>query len=216
MGRPLAGRFWGQVVSTPTAIRNAARLRERLYSENELTAKYQDQGLIIALVKDKLFEEAENLYDLLSNKRSSSSLIRDGSFQYEPKYPPLDWQFTSSGEFGAAISNGALQLSAISNSGGLFARQLVKLPNAVLEVQTEFDRQIPDTANLFLSIACAEAIDNMPPKKIRYPLSEKFTRFQISNLRSECTYYWVDIVGRSTENNEGFDIGVKTLKISIS
>ncbi|MEO9599251.1 hypothetical protein [Parasphingorhabdus sp.] len=209
---PWAFRFWRQVSSTPQATRNAVQLRQRLYRPGELTDDYSDPSLIGALVRGEQYREANELHSLLSNGSSSSSLIKNGSFSYEPKYPPLDWQLFSTGEYGAVATDGSLQISAIANSGGLFARQLVRFPSAVLQIDTKFASEIPEDANLELRISCAETIA-IAPVPVRLPLTDQSEHKQISNESSGCSYFWFDIVGRASEKGDGFDTVLESVSL---
>ena len=155
---PWTLRFWRQVSSTPQALGNAVQLRKRLYRSGEASENFADAELVKALIKNEQFREANELYTFLSPEYSSSSLIKNGSFSYEPRFPPLDWQLYTTGEYGAAVSDDNLQISAIAESGGRFARQLVEFPSGVLEIETKFASTIPDDANLELKISCAETL----------------------------------------------------------
>ncbi len=211
---PWARFFWAQVVKTPEAIGNAALLRERLYKENELTESYRDLGLISALVKNKMFAEAEKLYGLLSNMPTDQYLVKNGSFEHQPKYPPLDWQLSSNGEYGAAIGDGSLQLSAIRNSGGLFARQLVKLPARTLEIEVQSTQIISKDIDVYMNISCAEATD-VRQRTARFPLVSKSTRRKISNRSADCLYYWLDISGRALESGDGLDVVLDSVSLKL-
>src|SRR5690606_33418254 len=97
---PWAYQFWGAVVGTPEAIDNAARLREALYKPDESDGNYRDADLIRALVSNQQFETAEALYHLLIGQKEADSLLKNGSFDTEPEYYPIDWQLFSTGEYG--------------------------------------------------------------------------------------------------------------------
>ncbi len=211
---PWASRFWGAVVTTPEAIENAAQLREMLYADNEAKETFRDASLINALVNNKRFEAAENLYQLLTGQRKEASFLKNGSFEREPEYPPLDWQLFSNGEYGAAVAGGNLRLSAIPSSGGLFARQLVKLPSAILKISVESDASIPEDTNISIDIKCAEILDNAP-RPISIPLEDKLTRQQISNQQSGCSFYWFEIVGRAPESGHGFDVDLDSISLRL-
>lgn len=212
---PWASRFWGAVVTTPEAIENAAQLRAKLYAGDEAKDSYRDSILIRALVNNKRFETAENLYRLLAGKKDEDSLVANGFFERKPEYPPLDWELFSHGEYGAAITKGNLQLSAIQNSGGLFARQLVKLPAAILTVSVKSNSSIPEGASISVRISCAEIIENAP-RPISIPLEKNLTRQQISNQQSGCNFYWLEIVGRASESGDGFDLGLDSLSLRLN
>lgn len=211
---PWSSRFWQAVVTTPEAIGNAATLRKLLYAPNGTEEDYRDANLIRALVNDKQLEAAEDLYQLLAITTKQGSLIKNGSFIYESNYPPLDWQLASTGEYGAAITHDSLQLSAIRSSGGVFARQLVKLPPKVLTMEVKSDSDIPEDANMFISISCAETIQSLP-KPIRVPLTDKVTSQQISNVQSDCGFFWFDITARAAENGNGFDVSLNSVSLKL-
>lgn len=211
---PWAGGFWRKVVSTPQAIANAARLRERLHKANERGASYNDAALVRALVENKQFQAAERLYSLLAKQPQDRTLMKNSSFEQDPQFPPLDWQLFSTGEYGAAISEGSLQLSAIRSSGGLLARQLVKLPASRMKIESISAGEIPRDMDIDLRISCAEAIDKLP-RPIRFSLSGKVTRKEISNQTSGCSYYWFDIVGRASENGDGFDVAISAISLQV-
>jgi len=206
-------RFWWQVNSTPEALHNAVQLRKSLHAPDETKEIYADGGLVSALIGQKYFIEAEDLYDFLSQNPSNGSIIRNSSFGHEPEYPPLDWQVFSTGEYGAAVVDGNMQISAISNSRGLFARQLVNLPSGIIQIDTKFATKIPDDASLEIRLSCAESIAN-PPLPVRLPLIDQGGSQQISNQASGCSYFWLDIAGRASENGDGFNISVESVSIS--
>ena len=209
---PWTSQFWWAVVTTPEAIENAAQLREMLYAADESEESYQDANLIYALVNNKRFDAAENLYQLLAGQRKEASLLKNASFEREPEYPPLDWQLFSNGEYGAAVTGGNLRLSAIPSSGGLFARQLVKLPSAILKISVKSNTSIPKNANISIDIKCGEILDNAP-RPIRIALTDESTRKLIDNQQSGCSFYWLEVVGRSAEGGDGFDVVIESVSL---
>lgn len=209
---PWASQFWGAVVRTPESLGNAARLREVLYKPNEDDALYRDAGLIRALISNQQFETGEALYHLLVGQKESGSLIKNGTFDVEPEYYPIDWQLFSTGEYGAAVRNGKLELSAIQNSGGLFARQLVKLPAQIVTMDIKPSDPIPDNTQIIVSLRCAQKMDNAP-QPIRIPLKRAIVDLQINNAQSGCSFYWLDINGRAAESGGGFDIALESISL---
>lgn len=209
---PWASRFWGAVVGKPEAIGNAARLREALYKPDEDDAIYRDAGLIRALVRNQQFETAEALYYLLVGQKNAGSLIKNGSFDAEPEYYPIEWQLFSTGEYGAAVRDGKLELSAIRNSGGLFARQLVKLPAEIVTMDIKPSDPVSDDAQIIISLRCAQKMENAP-QPIRIPLEREIAGLQINNATSGCSFYWLDINGRAAETGGGFDIALDSVSL---
>src|SRR5690606_5808922 len=196
---PWASQFWGAVVAKPEALGNAARLREALYKPDEDDTIYRDAGLIRTLAFNQHFETAEALYHLLAVQKETRSFVKNGSFDAEPEFYPIDWQLFSTGEYGAAVTGGKLQLSAIQNSGGLFARQLVKLPAKIVKLDIKPSDPIPNDARIIVSLRCAQKMDDAP-RTIRIPLEQEIKDLQINNAASGCSYYWMDISGRASEN----------------
>ncbi|WP_422345151.1 hypothetical protein [Parasphingorhabdus sp.] len=212
---PWADTFWGQVVRRPDLVANALKLRQRLYKPNEREGAFRDGALIDELVQNYYFKSAERHYELLTKSANTGDIVRNSDFGVQSRYPPFDWRLYSTGEYGASIQRDSLSLSAIQNSGGLFARQLVKLPDRVLKLNAEFNQTIPSNAVLYLELSCAEKIPNRP-KGIKIPVTEKSIERTISNKGSSCEYYWFDIGGRSTDNGTGFDVGLNRLSLTAS
>lgn len=209
---PWASQFWGTVIGLPKSLANAAQLRETLYKPDEDKEIYRDAELIFALTNDQQFDRARSLYAHLAKGKKSGALVINGSFNSASEYPPLDWQLISTGEYGAAITNGKLELSAIRNSGGLFARQLVKLPPRTLALAVIPDSPIADNAQIFVTLTCAEKIEKAP-QAIRIPLKDQIKNLRIDNAQSGCSSYWLDISGRASESGDGFDIAIDSISL---
>tara|TARA_R110000772_G_scaffold46813_9_gene106924 strand:+ start:5208 stop:6380 length:1173 start_codon:yes stop_codon:yes gene_type:complete len=209
---PWANQFWRAVVDTPEALGNAARLREMVYKPNENDNIYYDALLIRALVNNQQFDAAEALYYHLESQNRGSSLLKNASFTMEPEYAPIDWQLFSTGEYGAVVTDGKLQLSAIRNSGGLFVRQLVKLPAEIVTMGINPGDPIPDNAEIIVSLKCAQTIKDAP-QTIRIPLKRQITNLQIDNKSSGCSFYWFDITGHASGNGDGFDVALDSISL---
>ena len=187
-------------------------MREALHNRGESDSTYRDAALIRALITNQQFEQAFSLYRLLSVQKNTGLLVGNGTFEVQPAYSPIDWELISTGEFGAAINDGKLELSAIRNAGGIFVRQLIKLPPRTLVMAVKPDAPISDDAQIFVTLACAQAIKE-PPRIIRIPLKRKIENLKIDNTNSGCSFYWLDISGLSSENGDGFDIGINSISL---
>ncbi len=209
---PWADQFWRAVVGNPAALGNAARLREMVYKPKENDNIYYDARLVRALVDNQQFGAAEALYSHLASQNRGPGLLKNGSFKTEPEYAPIDWQLFSTGEYGAVITGGKLQLSAIRNSGGLFARQLVKLPAQIVTMDIKPDKPIPDNAEIIVSLRCAQIIKDAP-HTIRIPLKKQIANLQIDNKNSGCSFYWLDINGRASGSGDGFDVAIDSISL---
>src|SRR5690606_10936948 len=135
------------------------------------------------------------------------SLVKNDSFDKEPEFYPIEWQLFSTGEYGAAVNHGKLQLSAMQNSGGVLARQLVKLLAEVVKLNIMPSDPIPDNARIIVSLRCAQKMDDAP-QTIRIPMEREIKDLQINNATSGCSFYWMEISGRASENGGGFDIAL--------
>lgn len=209
---PWANLLWRKIVATPQALNNGALLRKRLHKSNISEDVYRDKDLINALVKMEEFESASKLYDLLSDGPDQPPLVKDSEFSSQPGYPPFDWQLYSTGEYGASLTTGNLHLSAISGSGGLFARQLIRLPRALLQIQIRVAEEPPPSADLYVELACAED-RTQKQNDVRIRVNEKSIEQLIDSNNSGCDFYWLDITGRASENVEGFDVDVKSVSL---
>ncbi|WP_417592053.1 hypothetical protein [Parasphingorhabdus sp.] len=210
---PWVESFWLQALATPEAIDNAAELRKATFNRGERNGtEARDSRIIQALIRQQQYVSAEELYDLFTDSKNRKLIIRNGNFASENDYPPIDWQLTMNGQFGASIADGKLKMSAIGGSGGVFARQIIKLPKKLLQLRVALDQAIPSNAHLSLDLACAEKnIAKSNPIKVR--LLEKSVISKISNEKSECQYYWLSVVGRSDEGLDGFDLSLDSISL---
>lgn len=212
---PWANFFWKQVITTPNALENAADLRLVMHNSNVRNDQFEDAELINALVKAGMFGKAEQLFAKLSLSEKGTGIVKNSSFQLEAKFPPFDWQLFSKGDYGTFLEKGGLNLSAVQNSGGLFAQQLVKLPNDELILEAITSKEPPKSANLYLQLSCAEDIVNSP-KAIKIRMNAKKTTRRISNRLSACEYYWLAIVGRSSDDELGFDVIIDSIVMDLA
>ena len=209
---PWAAEFWERLAASPEAILNGAILREQLYRKNENTKQYRDFNLLRSLVYSQNFAVAEQLYALLKNRTAKAALIKNYSFDHEPEFPPLDWELVSTGEYGAAITDGTLRMSGIHNAGGVFAKQIVRLPPSVVELKVIASQPIPDDVKLMIGVTCAEALAKVP-EPIRVRITRQTTIQKISNRDTPCRYYWLDLTGRASGNGDGFDVSIDLISM---
>ncbi|MEP2987430.1 MAG: hypothetical protein ABJL11_11385 [Parasphingorhabdus sp.] len=209
---PWADSFWRYVIATPKALSNAADLRLRLHELDGPKDPNQDKALIAALANNNLFHNALKLYILLSESTKTPDLIQNHEFRSDSHYPPMDWKLFSNGEYGASIDRGSLNLSAIRNSGGIFARQLVMLPKKTLTLQVKFSQVVLPDNDLYLGLSCAEDIKNKP-RNVRIALAGDSVTRTIDNRESLCDFYWLDIAGRSADDGEGFDFAIASVSL---
>lgn len=194
---PWATSFWESVVAAPGALINGAILRQRVFRESENKTHFRDEDLIRALAYSQHFGMAERTYALFNPISSSNEIIKNSSFDREPEFAPLDWELMTTGQYGASVTEDGLELSAVEDGGGVFAKQLVQLPIALMQLEIEANATIPNHAKLVLEISCAEKL-SVTPRPIRIPIKEKSTLRKISNQSSGCRYFWVKVVARAS------------------
>lgn len=208
-----ANAFWEDVLSKPKSMQNAALVREKLFQMGVKTETYRDEGLIGALVRSQYLVSAQRLYTLLRERPAQKiNLLQNGRFDTKPAYPPFDWELLSTGEFDAAIADGKLKFSAIQNAGGLFARQLINLPKGIINVEVDLDRAIPAKATMELKIFCAETNGDRSQVAI-IPVSRQKFRQKFDNQLEDCRFFWFEILGRTSEKDDGFDIGIESIAL---
>lgn len=213
---PWAKRFWAMTSGQPASVINGTKLRKRLYNIREENI-YSDGLLIATLVKTGAFAEAIDLRTFLINNGrpaendNNDQAVTNYDFSSSVRYPPIDWETLSTGEYGANISEAGLLLSAIPNSGGLFARQLIKLEPQRYKIDVALN-EVDNNQNIALELNCAEKNDN-PISSIIIQLSRKKVEQEISNINGLCQYYWLNIRGRSSEDLDGLDAIMTSVSI---
>lgn len=210
---PWAGQFWTAVLSQPQSLANAVQLRILLDDEKLPRDSFRDHQLISQLVDSYDYESADRLYQILQKQIGQPAIVKDGDFSDKPEFPPVDWQTISEGEYGADISDGTLRLSAINNAGGLFARQLIRLPSGLLELKATRPDQGDSSAIVSINLVCAEKIANLPlPITIKLDFGD--TTRKIRNFDSKCGYYWLNVLGRAGANGRGYDEEISSISIN--
>ena len=209
---PWSDRFWTKVAENSEALDNVVVLRQELYSKNEQGNNYRDAALIYALITNNKFGKAKKLFELLSKPTGNSNIIQNGEFKSVPKYPPMDWQLFSTGEYGAAIDKNRLNLSIIPNSSGLFARQLVKLPRQTVDLKIKGSWTGSQNDLLAFDLYCSEDIMDKP-NKITMPFEGGVMSTAIDNTKTSCDYFWLEIRGRAGQAGNGFDAYFNSISI---
>lgn len=207
---PWADSFWRQIVATSSSIGYANEVRLRMDRSSDDTRVELDGKLLGALIREKRFDEVESLYRFFVRSGEKLTLLGDGGLKEVIRYPPVDWEIFSTGEYGAAIDGGKLHLSAISNSGGLFARQLIKLPLSTSQIKIESASPVSKTANIYLQLDCAEDIINKPIP-IKISISSELVDKNIRNQNGVCSFFWMSLFGRVSENNDGVDFIINNI-----
>lgn len=207
-----AGSFWETAVKTPDAIVNISLLRQNLPRKIAVNNPFQDRALIYKLVEEGFTEQAEVLYSFLTPQNNQYTIVNDPDFLAQAPYPPFDWQLFSTGEYGAAIKKSHLHISAISNSGGLLARQLIRLPAGEYLLRVELEEDTPPNAQLDIDFRCAKHTTTSKAGQ-KIPIKKKLTEKTIWNKSPACIYFWVNLILYSGEGPDGIDLTVKKVNL---
>ena len=208
---PWMSGFWYNVLMQKDAMTNAVKLRLALMDSELPVSDFQDDALLTSLVNNGYIANAETLYNSLKPRQATNIIVHDGDFDMHPTYTPFDWQLFSNGEYGAEIFDGSLNLSAISNAGGIFARQLVTLPNGKFNLQISMDKPNDGNETISVQLSCAE----IPSKRlnpVNIPLRSRKTERILDNSPGICRYYWLNIVG--SPSDRGYDARLYSIKIN--
>jgi len=215
---PWARRFWQYASINNSSVKNVAVLREQILDLGVDEEIYSDDKLILNLTKNYMFDEAKQLRNrLVANGKAninaeSQEAVVNGSFSSKPLYPPINWQTYSNGEYGASFSDNGLYLSAINNSGGKFARQLIYLSPQIYQVKVDVSKAISPDDNLSLQLACAEK-EGQKLNKIVIDIRDKKVDQSVNYTEGSCRYFWLNINGLASENGLGFDNVIKSISI---
>ncbi len=211
-GKPWAYSFWQEIIRTPHALQNATILRMELGSDIPNHAASHDADLIESLVRNNQYQTANKLYLFLLGKSAQNILIRNPEFKENSKYPPLDWQIFSNGEYGAVIVDGGLSISALGGSGGMVARQLVRLPAGLFKIDVAAGDYSTDQGLLTLSLNCADKNSDQQVQ-LRLPIKQDNISVQVRNPSTSCEYFWLTLTGSANEGITGFDAVVESIDI---
>ncbi|MEL6875618.1 MAG: hypothetical protein AAGM33_09075 [Pseudomonadota bacterium] len=210
---PWSEYFWIWVARSPQSLENAANLRMGLVGEDIPKRVFRDEWLVEQLAVTEKFEKASALRSVLKPlPKNGGVYVRNADFDEQSYFPPLDWELVSNGDYGAGLNGqyGTLDLSAVGGSNGRFARQLVELPAEKLQLQVTMTDAPPASAVITLSLSCAD--------RENASLAFRLNRAKLSAIldltKSDCTYYWLEIKGRTASDSEGFDVSFDAIKIA--
>lgn len=184
---PWARDFWNQAVNDNDALANAAALRMRFPPRQEALTDL-DASLLRRLADTGQFDAAERLFRHLAPGRSAGSDLATG-FTGAPVYPPFDWDLTSSGELGAGIAHGTLQISALSSAFGVAARRLVPLDAGTYRLFAEVSAPRPPKGEATLELQCATGDPAAPLATI--DLANQTAA--VVKLGPGCRFYWLQV-----------------------
>jgi tetratricopeptide (TPR) repeat protein len=208
---PWMDDFWTSVLSEPSNLDNAYALRERLHKRGLSMAKDHDALLIAQLANSGRFEKAFALYHSVTASGPSAEMLVDGGFDHDPLYPPIGWKLAADSTFGSALNTktGQLEITALPNSEGVVAQQLVELSgNQDLVLRADYDG--PGRSGLALKITCAG-----PSGEQNLDVSFSLPAGQPvrAALARGCPFAWVSLVIERDDNLQGRDIRVDSVSM---
>lgn len=201
-----AQEFWDSVAEIKTSYVNVARIRRMLYQNGHLLDRRHDEMLMMLLIREGSFAEAEALASAMpsparSRKRDASELLTEGDFAGAVSLPPFGWELIGGSQIDVYrnSANGTLRIGSYGDSGGTVARQLVKLPKGPIRVGAVFkDWSAQADGTIFASIKCAELDDRGAPAIIE--LNRPRVSQTVNVGRDDCPYHWVSINVRARED----------------
>lgn len=213
--------FWNEVTARPRSYANASLLRRRLadgpWGLDQTTES--DKRLIAAMAATGQYDAAAALACKLEScavgRGGRTSRLNNGSFTSFAKLPPFDWQIFATGDFGGQIvpKNSALDISALPETGGLVARQLVRLqPGRYVLGWSERINTRRMSGGLRARLTCASApLDTartVPPVLIT-----NGTGGAMLTVLSACDWFWFDLEIVPTSDGEGFDLQLDAVSL---
>ncbi len=213
---PWATRFWSNISAYPASLPNAARLRTSLIGQELSLVQYNDSSLIGNLVRYGQYEQAEDLYKVLSGHKDDKNVINANSFNQSQTYLPFDWQVVSDGDYSANIDiqSGTLDINAIGGSSGILARRIIKLPRTSLVLTTDVTVQDGDDASVEIKISCSDVQISKESMTVRIKTGEN--ELVLPSLNSECVFHWFTISGDFPSGFDQYNLSIKNISLKRS
>lgn len=215
---PWASSFWRQLVRQGESLENVANLRRRLAGKQDVYLKDNDQILLRRLVNADHFTSATQTYEALANGQGgvSTTLIQNGDFKAEALFPPFDWETFSHGGYGAYIDpeSQALEVSAIGQSGGVVARQLLRLEQGGYELEVRARSEANSGTNpLKIEMACVESDGKALSTFMSVATKTNIFRHDFALNKPNCEVVWLFVIALATADREGYDYSVDSISL---
>lgn len=213
---PWATRFWGNISAHPPSLPNAARLRTSLIGRELSHVQYNDSSLIGNLVRYRQYEQAEDLYRMLSGHQDENSVVDAGSLNQPPTFLPFDWQVISDGDYASNIDvqRGTLDVNAVGGSSGVLARRIIKLPQTSLVLSADIDASDGNGALVEVRISCFDVKVSKQEMTIRLKTGKN--EVVLPSLESECVFHWFAISGDFPSGFDQYNLSIKNISLNRS
>lgn len=214
-----AQEFWDSIAEAKTSYVNVARIRRALYQHGRRLDRRHDEMLMLLLVREGSFAQAEALASAMptpaiSRQRDASELVTEGDFAGATSLPPFGWELIGGSQIDVYrdAAKGTLHIGSYGEWGGTVARQLVKLPKGPIQVRAAFkDWNAQANGAIFASIKCAELNDGSPPVIIELT----GPRVSQSVNGGDCSYYWLGINVRAREDRQPVDADLDAISLTV-
>lgn len=203
--------FWEIAPNVEAAARSVGELRLALIGRGAKVSEQADVRIAYNLIGQGEFALALRLYRTLAGSSGSNSIVKNADFSSEPRFPPVDWQTYSTGDFGSEIStaNGLLYLFAESAPGGGVARQWVSLdPGSYRLRATVRTYGMEEGDSLAADLSCTSA----GTVKRSFPLADGGNEIEL-DMDGACRQFWLDVVAKPAERNPGFEAEIERLTL---
>jgi tetratricopeptide (TPR) repeat protein len=175
--------FTSELISKGENPDHVARIVTQVLNPRDATEASYLASLIETLVHKRAFPSAWRTYagvqSRLGGVAYAPRLIRNGDFAQADALPPIDWQYFSDSNVEAqrrlrpnSTSDQVLGISALSDAGGVGARQLLKLPAGRYTLSFEAgDMPELEATRPVVSLACVAGgnAPNAPFMKLSAP-----------------------------------------------
>lgn len=204
---PWHEKFLRYAVRQDTALTNLARLRRRMTFGNEEI----DKVLLINLAREGEVETGYRLYKQISETTNVTS--QDGLWEWDSDFAPFDWRFTDHADFRAqpSLDSNQLELYVRAGQGGIFARRIIKAPEAPFAISAQHEiRPIELADDVRLHLRCTD--EAQPFFEARFG-AERFQQL-VNGMPSECSFIEVQLHARAWSGKSALRGTISPLRIT--
>lgn len=208
---PWIDDFWSEVLSRPSNLENAYRLRRALHLRRVAMAKDHDALLIAKLADAGLVGEAFALHDLVAGGGSRDQILVNGSFDQADGHPPIGWKVVAESTFGSTIDPeaGMLEITALPEAEGVAAQQLVQLGRGGEFVLRAVYSGAGDEP-LIVDFAC---VGERGAERLKKSIPVASGRDVRTVLGNDCRFAWFSLVLSRDDDPAGRDIRVSEVSL---
>jgi hypothetical protein len=205
---PWARAFVTSLLSSRAKAEHISGLALVVLDGSDTNDEVLRQRLIARLADRGEYGVAYSTYASLAGSSAAKLALRNGDFERQLRYPPIDWDVAVEPDFAALAqpapqSHGlALHFHAAEGRGGRLARQLLHLPAGRYQLSS-LVANVPSNPmeRPLLELRCADQGSNVFLKTVAFPTAGVEGKpwgvaFTVPNGR--CDYQWLTISSRGT------------------